>query len=536
MVSLNLQILSRVCATATLLWTTPIARAQVSPIVDLGYSQYQGTVNTANNITNFLGIRYAAPPLGDLRFRAPQPPANTSGVQLATVQPNSCVQGSTGRSPTNPLETRATEIVDTEDCLFLNVYYPSDGAGAPLKDLPTLVWIHGGGYVSGAASPYDGEDIIRQSNRGVVVVLIQYRLGIFGFLAGSAVQRNGALNAGLLDQDFALRWVNKHACFKIWWKSFKVTIWGVSAGAGSVLQHVIANNGRTEPQLFRAAITSSSFLPSQYRFDDRIPELLFSEVLAQTNCATAADSMAFLRASDASVLAAANTNITLGAFYGTFPVVPVVDGIFITQRPTLSLLEGRVNGEALLSVTNAFEGNDFVDQSVSVTAAQYSLELFPGFGPAQSNAVASLYCRLGTDLFQVNAVQGESIFICPTYYLMNAFPGHAFKGEFAIPPGLHSIDQAYYFPGGSPPPFDNQAFINAFAQSFTSFIINLNPNVKVDPTTITPRWKSFNVLDHTEMLFNRTDDGLPVVTPIKTSGALLERCLFWDSVSSLTAQ
>jgi len=246
--------------------------------------------------------------------------------------------------------------------------------------------------------------------------------------------------------------------------------------------------------------------------------------------------MACLRAADATVLETANTNINSGGFFGTFLIVPVIDGDFITQRPTLSLIEGKVNGEALLAVTNTFEGTVFVNQNVAVTAAQYSSDLFPGFGTAQANTVGALYAGLGTELFQVDAVQGESIFICPTYYILNAFRGRAFKGEFAIPPGLHGNDVAYYFPGGSTPPFNNTAFINAFAQSFTSFIIHLDPNVKVDPTTITPHWNTFDV-QNTEMLFNQTaPNGLPVVHPITTSAALLQRCRFWESVGNLTAQ
>ncbi|KAJ7231422.1 Alpha/Beta hydrolase protein [Mycena rebaudengoi] len=102
------------------------------PIIDLGYAQYQGTINPATNITNFMGMRYAAAPIGDLHFRAPQPPANVTGVQQATAQPNQCVQAVIfGTSPTNP------------------VYFPSDAAGNPsATDLPIVVWIHGGGCVS----------------------------------------------------------------------------------------------------------------------------------------------------------------------------------------------------------------------------------------------------------------------------------------------------------------------------------------------------------------------------------------------------
>ncbi|KAJ7255586.1 Alpha/Beta hydrolase protein [Mycena rebaudengoi] len=360
-------------------------------------------------------------------------------------------------------------------------------------------------YLAGNGNA-NGEDIIRQSNRGVVVVTIQYRLGVFGFLPGAAVKRNGALNAGLLDQDFALRWVNQHIS-KFGGDASKVTIWGESAGAGSVLQQVIANGGQTKPQLFRGAITSSSFLPSQYTYNDRIPELLFSEVVAQSDCTTAADSMAF------------------------------VDGTFIRQRATEALLQRKVNGKALLAVTNTFEGTGFVDQTANQTVNEYALNLFPEFSPFLAIAVEAWYGSTTMDdqLFQVNAVQGESIFICPSYYLLSAFPGHSFKGEFAIPPGFHGNDIAYYFPAGNAPPFNNPAFINAFAQSFTSFIINLDPNIKVDPTTITPRWDPF-VFGSTQMLFNKTEAGAPVVQPITTSNDLLLRCQFWESVGEFTGQ
>ncbi|KAJ7848481.1 Alpha/Beta hydrolase protein [Mycena olivaceomarginata] len=499
---------------ATILSTS----AQSTPIVDLGYAQYQGAVSAAN-ISHFLGIRYAAAPLGDLRFRGPQPPANVTGVQQATVQPNQCFQASNGLSSTNPLETRAAQVISTEDCLFLNVFYPSDASGTPIGKLAVLVYIHGGGYLAGQASAYNGEDVINQSNRGLVVVTIQYRLGVFGFLPGAKVKANGALNAGLLDQDFALRWINRNIN-KFGGDPSKVTIWGESAGAGSVLQQVVANGGKTKPQLFRGAITSSTFLPSQYNYNDRVPELLFSEVVAQVNCSAAGDTLGCLRAAD----------INNGGFFGTFLFVPVVDGTFITQRPTLSLQQSKVNGEALLSVTNTFEGTIFVDQNTAATAnaTQYALNLFPGFRAAQADKVGQLYAGLGTALFQENAIQGESIFVCPTYAILQAFKGRAFKAEFAVPPGLHANDIAYYWPSLSTPPFQNTNFINAFAQTFTSFALSLDPNVKVSQT-ITPPWAKWNV-GNTEMNFNQTN-GVPVIRPVTTDAALLER--LW---AGLTAQ
>ncbi|KAK6996810.1 carboxylic ester hydrolase [Favolaschia claudopus] len=521
-------------------WTVTIA---AGPIIDLGYAQYQGSVNTTTNVATFLGVRYATPPLGNLRFRAPQPPQNITGVQQATAFPNGCWQAPPGLSSTNPLRSRALDIGMSEDCLFLNVYYPSDTAGVPIASLPVIAWIHGGGYISGSASIFRGTDIIAQSNRGVVVVAIQYRLGLFGFLPGAEVKNNGALNAGLLDQDFALRWVNKHIA-KFGGDPSKVTIWGESAGAGSVLQHIVANDGNTQPQLFRAAITSSTFLPSQYNYNDRIPELLYSEVVSQTGCSSAADSLTCLREIDPVIMVLVNVAINVAAFYGTWTMVPVVDGEFITQRPTLALAHGKVNGEGLLSVTNSFEGTSFVDQSTAATAnaTQYALELFPNFEDAQAANVGALYANVGSPLSQNDAIMGESIFICPTYYLLDAFAGRSYKGEFAIPPALHGQDQAYYFPSllvdqpnvvGTL--YNNTAFIDAFAQSFTSFAISLDPNIKVDPTTITPAWNKWEA-GHTEMLFNKTEQDVPVVKPVMTDETLLNRCRFWQSESQQTAQ
>ncbi|KAJ7432394.1 Alpha/Beta hydrolase protein [Mycena latifolia] len=490
-------------------------------IVDLGYAKYQGSVDTSANITTFLGIRYAAPPTGDLRFRAPESPHPVPGVLQATVQPDQCYQASQGTAPTNPLRTRAASTVSSEDCLFLSVSYPSDAEGVPEGPLPVLVYIHGGGYLFGSSSQYRGTDLLSQSNRGLVVVIIQYRLGVFGFLPGEEVKKHGSLNAGLLDQEFALRWVHHHI-HKFGGDPEKVTIWGESAGAGSVVQHVVANNGQTKPQLFRAAITSSTFMPSQYHYNDRIPELLYSEFVTQTNCSKAACSMTCLRAVNASVLETAN---------------------FITQRPTLALAEGKINGKALLAVTNSFEGNRFVNQSTGATAnaTKYALELFPDFEPAPADRVGELYRGLGTPLVQTNAVQGESIFVCPTYYLLRAFAGSAFKGEFALPPATHGFDVLYYFPSyliDNPAAgislFNSTDFRNAFAQAFTAFAISLDPNVKLGDT-ITPVWEKWDV-GHTEMVFNKTEDDLPIVAPVTTSSALLERCEFWNSVGNLTGQ
>ncbi|KAF4596819.1 hypothetical protein EYR40_007491 [Pleurotus pulmonarius] len=502
-------------ATLPLLAFLSLAVAQApAPVVDVGNAKYQGTVNAKNNISTYFGIRYAAAPVGDLRFRAPQSPPALAGVQRATTKPSLCLQASTGRSPTNPnpkssLSGRAVQT--HEDCLFLK-------------------------YIAGGASAFNGGDLIIRAKNGVVVVVIQYRLGIFGFLAGSKVKANGALNAGLLDQELALKWVQQHIS-KFGGDPNQVTIWGESAGAGSVLQHVVARNGSTSPPLFRAAISSSSFLPSQHPFDGAVPERIFSQVVSQTGCGRATDALSCLRTASVAKLQAANVRINHTGFYGTFVTVPVVDGDFITQRPSMALRQRRVNGEALLAVTNTHEGNGFVNQSTAgtVKAANYVLRLFPDLGSANAATVARLYARIGSPIAQVNAIMGESIFVCPTYFMLNAFPAASFKGEFAVPNGHHGEDQAFFFPSGRTPAFKNAAFIISFAGAFVDFATSLDPNQKIDSGNITPLWSKYSI-GHSEMLFNRTANGRPNIRAITTSAALLQRCAFWESVGHLTAQ
>ncbi|KAJ7708326.1 Alpha/Beta hydrolase protein [Mycena rosella] len=484
-------------------------------------------------------------PIKELRFRAPQPPQAVIGVQQATTLPDMCPQTGVGTSSINPLRARTIDVGTSEDCLTLSVSYPSNADGAAKGLLPTIVWIYGGAYTNGFGSIYRGSDLVAQSNRGIVAIVIQYRLGLFGFLPGAAVKKNGNLNAGLLDQEFALRWVNKYIS-KFGGDPSKVTIWGESAGAGSIVQHLVANGGRTEPQLFRGAITSSMALIPQYNYDDRIPELLYSEVVANMNCTTATDSLECLRAADVNELQSVNLKMNAAAFVGMPAFLPVVDGQFITQRPSQSLAQGKVNGfKALLSITNAFEGASLVDPT-SVNATNYALELFPNFGPAQADQVGILYAGLGTQLFQSSAIVAEAILICPTYRLLRAFPGSAFKGEFAVSPAIHGMDVLSYFPSirmdepdlaalVDPAPYTNPVFTDAFAQSFTSFAISLDPNIKVDPTTITPPWPQWHIAN-SEMVFNKTETDVPSVKAMKTDDVLLRRCQFWDSVTELTAQ
>ena len=182
------------------------------------------TINS-EKVNAFLGLPYAAPPVGALRWKAPEAPAAWKGVRDATHYGSRCVQ---------------TQIFDdmvfqdsgpSEDCLYLNVFTPADKKGK----LPVMFWIHGGGYTGGSASePRHNGDFL--SLKGVVLVTINYRLGVFGFLATSELAKEGngaAGNYGLMDMVAALKWVRANIA-QFGGDPGNVTIFGESAGSFAV--------------------------------------------------------------------------------------------------------------------------------------------------------------------------------------------------------------------------------------------------------------------------------------------------------------
>ncbi|KAG7473538.1 hypothetical protein MATL_G00096960 [Megalops atlanticus] len=189
---------------------------------------------SAQTVFAYLGIPFAEPPVGVLRFSAPQSPRAWQGLRDATAFPPLCLQNMNhtkrmwdfyaGRYP--PLRT-------SEDCLYLNVYTPVK-PGQP-HQLPVMVWIHGGGFLMGGASLYDGSSLAAFGD--VVIVIIQYRLGIPGFLSTGDGQAPG--NMGLLDQVCALRWV-QDTIHSFGGDPGSVTIFGESAGGNSVFLHMLS--------------------------------------------------------------------------------------------------------------------------------------------------------------------------------------------------------------------------------------------------------------------------------------------------------
>jgi para-nitrobenzyl esterase len=191
----------------------------------------QGTLSGAqtDGVVTFLGVRYAQPPVGDLRWRPPRP-ATPGEQQLdATRFGNDCAQG------TSPWGKPST----SEDCLFLNIYMPAQTGASQLweRKLPVMVWVHGGGFTAGNGGAYDPTDLVKEGN--VIVVTINYRLGALGLFAHPALDAEHHLHANyaLMDQQRALKWLRRNIP-EFGGDADRITIFGESAGGVSIYGHL----------------------------------------------------------------------------------------------------------------------------------------------------------------------------------------------------------------------------------------------------------------------------------------------------------
>lgn len=501
-----------------------------NPTVNLPYGRHQGFHNATSGLDVFLGIRYAQAPVGELRWRAPKAPKPSNETIQAVSQPAKCFQlnllGDSGPTPGVP--------DPTEDCLFLNVFAPP--LSSHKKDLPVLVWVHGGGYFAGYAAIFDPTTMIQASNNSFVAVVIQYRLGMFGFLPGAEVKKNGTLNAGLLDVQFALQWTRQNAHL-FGGDPNKVTLWGESAGAGAVLMQVIANGGKTKPALFKQAIASSPYVPPNYRYDEPQAELQYTTFVNYAGCTNATNTLGCLRSLDYATLAAAAAILPR----------PVVDGTFITQRPELLLAKKQVNGERIINLHNVDEGRIFVTQDTSSTVESYITGQYPNLSSQNVSAVANAYqvfananAAEADNIYNIQTlIFGESEFVCPSLWMADAFPKKGYQGIFAVSPSLHSLDLNVYFPGSSSiqptQPF-SRSLIQSFMGALVSFILTDSPNNNPMNKTINPNWSMYDTKTPKGMTFDVITSGAANPTFGAVDSALIKRCDLWRSLAAYTPQ
>ncbi|KAJ5179943.1 CAZyme family CE10 [Penicillium capsulatum] len=473
-----------------------------SPVVDLGYPKYEGYYNSTSDLNVYKGIRYAAAPIGKLRWQAPHPPTvNRDSVLSATKQPPLCPQSGGAKLPN---EYGFISKLGDEDCLFLNIFAPP---GA--KDLPVLLWIHGGGYGLFGAY-YDPSDLINTNQNGFIVVEIQYRLGAFGFLASEDVHQFGKTNAGLLDMRFALEWVKDHIS-KFGGDSTRVTLGGESAGAGAVMLQAMAYGGR-EDHLFNNIIAASPYSGPQYHYNDDAPMDHYRDFARRAGCHVDDDRVSSavfdcLVDADTEVLQYASANVSISGAWGTWAFLPVTDGDFLRTLPSKQLHDKKVSGKRMLSANNANDGVPLGPIGINTNRdfSAYIDETFPHVDRAglarlynvQSTSPEShgaLYDTLGdsgpTALNQSEFANGlqqtaldifaESSFECPSYWLADAFSGdgrESWKYQYSVTPGVHGDDLKAYFSVGESLP--TRGFRHALQKIWGNFIVHNTPVISI---------------------------------------------------------
>lgn len=451
----------------------------------------------------YLGIPYAAPPVGSLRWLPPKPPAQFNGVFQATKFGNVCPQPFSG------------SVIGSEDCLYLNVYVPDKDP--PEHGFPVMVWIHGGSLVIGAGSLYDPTPLVERGN--VIVVTINYRLGLLGFFAHPAIDAEGHLNAnyGLMDQQFALKWVRRNIG-AFGGDDERVTIFGESAGGFSVLANLASP---TAAGLFRGGISESgAYVHFQDYFDrNTVVPLATAETVgtayepagtalaAQVGCpGQTAQTAQCLRATPAATLVKAQPPV--------LSLYPIIDGTVLTQNLDSAFASGDFNRVPLINGTNhdewrylvalvydlarnpltdakyrdtvaAFLGRPVSNPFVKLVLSVYPLSNYPP--PAGYSVSAPLALgAMGTDLIFVctarNADLSLSKYVRTYAYEFNDETAPSFLPPLSFPLGdAHEIELQYLFDRsatGITPTFtpDQQKLSDTMIRYWTHFAKTGNPN------------------------------------------------------------
>ncbi|KAI0872548.1 Alpha/Beta hydrolase protein [Hypoxylon argillaceum] len=317
--------------------------AQASlPTLQLPWGIYRAQEFAADpNIYIFENVRFGANPP---RFSAPSFPTWTNSSVQPVSDGRNCIQASQNLAALpgigNPEETPIAK--QSEDCLFLDIYVPRTVfQDSEVNLMPVVVWVYGGAFFTGSKQYleplYTGRSILRETNYKTIFVAGNYRLGAFGWLAGDYMQKEATPNAGLHDQALLFEWVQKYIGL-VHGDSSRVSAWGESAGASSILHHLIREDGCRDPKFKTVALQSPAFQWAWDNSPNGTLDQVYRNFSQLAGCGHSFD-IDCLRASKH--LFAANQKLFATAKQtGVYPVGPSVDGKWVTTIPTLSLAHG----------------------------------------------------------------------------------------------------------------------------------------------------------------------------------------------------
>lgn len=402
-----------------------------------------GTCTQKDGISSFKGIPYAQPPVGELRWKAPQPPKNWMGELDATKYATKAWAAPVYGGTIDPTEL-------SEDCLYLNIWTPS----LEKANLPVMVFIHGGGFQFGTGSD-DAHDGASIAKKGVILITINYRLGVFGYLSLPQLdeESNGQKSGmyGILDQIAALRWIKENIS-AFGGDSNNVTIFGESAGAHSVgilMASPIAKG------LFHKAIgQSGAFWESENgtmkskKDAEKLGEVLLKKLEVQT-----LNELRKIAPMD--LMNATPWSISLDPSISNFS--PNVDGYVLPSSPCEQFLKGKQNDVPLLVGWNADEGRMFWDRAIqSKTIDEYKKVISNIFGKEHLEEFLELYPISSNDEISnsENILNGDQVISFQTWSWANIHRKTGLSSVYVYyfnlsskytPIPIHTADVGYVF-------------------------------------------------------------------------------------------
>ncbi|KAA0157576.1 hypothetical protein FNF29_00152 [Cafeteria roenbergensis] len=525
-----------------------IADSDATVTVSTPFGPIRGFVTESNRSQHFLGVPFAAPPVGPLRWQPPMP-TNWSTVLNASWFGPSCPQSS-------GVMTVGTTI--SEDCLYLNVYKPN--RPAPPGGFAVMLFLYGGSWQEGSGSfPLYWADRDVSLAQNVIMITTNYRMRAFGFLASQSIQKqtsdgsNG--NFGLQDQRAALKWAIRAA------PSFggnpkNVTLFGESAGAASVACHLVSP--RSEGLFQRAAMESGPFGPMN-AMPLNVSEVKFARLASLLGCAPPPSpapspgaqplSVEAVSASDAVLdcLRRKNTSELLAAGSHTSQSQamvdwgPTIDGVDLTDFPEVLAAAGKIQDVPILLGSNADEGTAFSNAPKDLNASGFMPFLQQRFGAAIAEAVGPLYppAQYKDAWWAATHVLGDGLFSCParqsSRWIANApgrkspvflyFYEHVLELVDLLVPGkgcfhgselamVFHVDLALWTQG-------EQELASEVLGYWTRFAAHGNPNGGSDPF-----WPAYGQDGDTALALNVGANGTARVTGLKR-----RQCDAWDTVT-----
>jgi para-nitrobenzyl esterase len=490
---------------AILYFTKPVS-AQILT-VDITGGKVEGIFK--DEIASFKGIPFAAPPVGNLRWKAPQPVIPWEGVKKADVY------GPTPMQDKQTAKMLALSPNISEDCLHLNVW---TGAKSPDEKRPVMVWIYGGGFVGGASNCplYDGGNYAR---KGIVFVTINYRLGAFGFLAHPELSKESGKGSGcygIQDQVAALKWV-KENIGAFGGNPENVTIFGQSAGSFSVsiLSAVPAAKG-----LFQRIISESGSYMAPLKYANEAGTFNLSLKKAEQDGKTFLSELGAENIGQARMLSAEKIQAAVPGI-PVFKFWPVADGVTIPGDLYIQYLAGNFNDVPVIIGTNSDEGAGFVQPSQVLNPEGFEKTINENYGPA-AKAILKVYPHASEKetLKSQKDIWRESLFGWPAWAWANLhakksknktyvyyFDVHSDKSPDGAP---HSAEVPYVFlfkygiNGGRPTETD-KTVMDMMGSYWINFAKTGNPNGQGLPV-----WPAYNQKNMKTMIFDTASSARPL--------------------------